>query len=109
MVFNADALWWQPHAKVYASVSSTVGGGISKALAKHEDWLLHLLGKFKRPNSTSKGAIENESYLESSGKKAPVETKLRPLVIQVASHLVRSAASRVLKASPLSPLTFLQL
>ena len=100
MVFNADTLWWQPHAKVYASASSSGGDGSSKALDKHEDWLLQLLAKFKRPNSTSKGAIENESHLESSGKKAPVETKLRPLVLQVSSHLVSKICSCGSSAAP---------
>jgi hypothetical protein len=95
MVFDAQALWWPPFAKLYnqlklleQALDAVPAADLQATLAEYEPWLIKgAAGGFRPPSEASRRALETEPSLSIGGKKLPVEAGLRGAAADISRTL----------------------
>ena len=62
--------------------------GMQERLKEYSEVLLHGVGFFRPPKSSSRTAVENEASLGIDKKKIPVAPELRSLALELSGYLV---------------------
>jgi len=100
MPFDAADLYWPPFRSLYAQLEAIKlepeavdPASLKSSLQEYTPWLTKGLGGFKKPNETSRKALETETQLLVGAQKLPVEAGLRNATLATSRALVRSAAS----------------
>lgn len=92
-------LWWPQFEKLYEGLreacmsdAPTAVHNLDTLLNTSQTWLAEGLLGFQPPSTAAKTHLEQQDHiLTISGKKMPITNVLRPLALQLSSHLVRRA------------------